>query len=82
MSNCSSEICCLCLPTIEFCGTPTGITELIVDGLLSNVGIGIVSLLCLSSLAKRVPDPVELILVLFVVCKGEFLDDDLWVNQI
>ena len=54
-----------------------------VDGLLANVGIGIVSLLCLSSLAKSVPKlyPVELILVLFVVRTGEVLDDDLGVNQ-
>ena len=49
--------CCLCCPTIEFFGNSTGINELIVDGLLANVGIGIVSLSCLSSLVK-VPDPV------------------------
>ena len=55
LSNCSSEICCLCSPTIEFCGNSTGIKELTLDGLLANVGIGIVSLFCLSSFAKRVP---------------------------
>ena len=31
---------------MEFCGIPTGMSELIVDGLPANVGIGIVSLLC------------------------------------
>ena len=58
LSNCSSDICCLCYSTIEFCGISTSITELIVDGLPANVGIGIVSLFCLSPLAKRVPDRV------------------------
>ena len=58
LSNCSSDICCLCCPTKEFCGNPTGINELTVDGLPATVSIGIVSLFCLSSLAKRVPDPV------------------------
>ena len=58
--------------------------ELIIDGLLANVGIGVVSLLCLSSLAKRVPGPVALalILVLFVVRNTEFRDEDLGVSQI
>ena len=37
---------------------PPGINELIVDGLPANVGIGIVSLFCVSSLAKRVFVPV------------------------
>ena len=37
---------------------PTGSNELIVDGLPAHVGIGIVSLFCLSSLVKRVPVPV------------------------
>ena len=36
----------------------TGIVELIVDGLLTKVGIGLVSPLCLSSLVKEVPVPV------------------------
>ena len=40
--------------------TPTSIIELIVDGLLANVGIGIVSLFCLSSLAKTSPRPCSL----------------------
>ena len=57
LSNWSSSICCLCCPTIEFFGNSTGIKELMVDDLLANVGIGIVSLLCLSFLAKEVPDP-------------------------
>ena len=58
------------------CGNSTCIIELIVDRFLANGGIGIVSLLCVSSLK-----PVGLILVLFVVRKGEFLGDDLGVNQ-
>ena len=40
---------------MDFRGNSTGIVELIVDGLPANVGIGIVPLFCLSSLAKRVP---------------------------
>ena len=55
MSNCSSYICCLCCPSIGFCGISTGINELMVNGLPANVGIGIVPLLCLSSLAKEAP---------------------------
>ena len=35
----------------------TGIDELMVDGLLANIGIGIVPLFCSSSLAKDVPVP-------------------------
>ena len=31
LSNCSSDSCCLCCPTIRFCGISTGIDELIVD---------------------------------------------------
>ena len=58
LSNGSSEICSLYGPTIEFCKNSTAIVELTVDGLLANVGIGIVSLLCLSSIAKDVPDIV------------------------
>ena len=83
LSNCSPDICCLCGPTIEFFGNSIGITELIVDGLPANVGIGIVSLFCLSSLRKETPNLQleELILVLFVVRKSEFLDDDLGKNQ-
>ena len=42
LSNWSSDICCLCCPTMEFCGISTGNVELMVDGLLANVGIGIV----------------------------------------
>ena len=44
---------------------------------------GIVSTFCLSSLAKESPTLwlVELILVLFVVRKGEYLEGDLRVNQ-
>ena len=53
LSNCSSEICCLCGPIIEFCGNFTGTNELIVDGLPANVGIGIVPLFCLSSLVQK-----------------------------
>ena len=58
LSNCSSDICCLSCPTKEFCGKSIGIVELIVDGLLANVGIGIVPLFCSSSLAERVSVPV------------------------
>ena len=50
LSICSSDICCLCCTTIEFCGNSTSMKELEVDGLPANVGIGIVSLFCLSSL--------------------------------
>ena len=78
LSNCNSGICCLCCPT-------TSIVELIVDGILANVGIGIVSLLCLSSLVKKVPvpiacgtDPVSLL----VLRKSEFLEDDIGMNQV
>ena len=63
---------------MEFCGNSTGIVELTVDGLLANVGIGIVPLFCLSSLLRKESPtlfPVELILVLFVVHKGEFPDE-------
>ena len=42
LSKCSSEICCLCCPTIEFCGISTRNNEFMVDGLLANVGVGIV----------------------------------------
>ena len=53
-----------------------------VDGLPANVGIGIVPLFCLSSPVKKVPVACETdILVLFVVRKTEFLEDDLWVNH-
>ena len=58
LSSCNSDICCLCCPTIEFCGISTGINELMVDGRLANVGIGIVPLFCSSSLAKEVRVPV------------------------
>ena len=37
LSNWSSDICCLCCPTIELCGISTGIKELMVGGLLANV---------------------------------------------
>ena len=59
----------------------TGIIELIVVGFFANVCIGIVSLLRLSSLAKRVPNPVAFGTDprSLVVRKGEFLDDDLGV---
>ena len=58
LSNCSSDICCLCCPTMEFCGISTGIDELMVDGLLANICIGIVPLFCTSSLVKEVPVPI------------------------
>ena len=68
---------------MEFCGISTGIIELMVDGLLASVGIGIVPLFCSSSLARKVPvpivcgtDPVSL-----VSYNGEFLDDDFGTNQ-
>ena len=53
LSNCSSKIFCLRGPNMEFFGNSNGINKLIVDGLPANVRIGIVSLLCLSSLAER-----------------------------
>ena len=31
LSKCSSDICCLCCPTIEFCGISTGNDEIVVD---------------------------------------------------
>ena len=52
-----------------------------VDGLLANVGIGIVLLCCSSSFVNNVPvsvacgtDPVSLL----VSYSGEFLEDDVW----
>ena len=42
LSNRKSDISSLCCPTIELCRISTGIEELIVGGLLANVGIGIV----------------------------------------
>ena len=56
LSNYSSDICCLCCPTLEFCGILTGENELMVDGLLANVGIGIVPLIRSSSLATSLPE--------------------------
>ena len=38
-----------------FCGISTGVKELMVDGLLANIGSGIVPFFCSSSLAKEVP---------------------------
>ena len=85
LSNSSSDICCLCCATIEFCGNPTGINELIVDGLPANtyVGIGIVSILFVISCDKS-PRPCGLWIwssFLFVVRKGELLEEDLGENQ-
>ena len=57
LSICNSDICCLCCPTMGFCGN-SSISELMADGLLANVGIGIVPLFCSSSLAKEVPVPI------------------------
>ena len=42
LSNCSSDIGCLCCPTIEFCRISSSLLELIVIGLVANIGIGIV----------------------------------------
>ena len=42
LSNCNSYICCLSCPTMQFCGNSTGIVELVVNGCVANVGIGIV----------------------------------------
>ena len=72
LSNCSSDICCLCCPTIEFCGISTRNNELMVHDLLANVGIGILPLFCSPSLAKEVLFQllVELILSLLVFCVG------------
>ena len=72
------------LSNMEFCGNSTGVNELIVDGLLANVRIGIVFLFCLSSLLRKESPTLqleELILVLFVVRQSEFLKEDLGVNQ-
>ena len=84
LSNCSSDICFLCCPTIEFCGMSTGINELMFDGFVANVGIEIVPLFCSSSLAKEISfpvvcgtDPVSLL----VSYNGEFLDDDFGTDQ-
>ena len=41
-----------------FCGMSTGNNELMVDGLLANIGIGIVPLCCSSSLSKEVNVPL------------------------
>ena len=41
-SECNPDIC----PTMKLCGNSTGIVELAVDGLLANVGIGIVPCMC------------------------------------
>ena len=60
LSNCSFDICCLCCPTIEFCGISAGVHELEVDGLPANVGMRIVPLFCLSSLVKKRPRPCSL----------------------
>ena len=69
LSNCSSDICCLCCPTIEFCGISTGNYELIVDGLLANVGIELCPYFALHLLRKRSLSIslLELILSLLVV---------------
>ena len=55
LSNCSSDICFLCCPTIELCGISTGLQDLMVDGQLANVGIGIVFPIRSSSLARGAP---------------------------
>ena len=49
--NAFSNICYLSCPTVELCGISTGTKELIVGGLLANVGIGIVLPILSSSLA-------------------------------
>ena len=58
LSNWSSGICCLCCPTIVFCGISTGNNELMADGLLANVGIGTVPFFRSSPLTTRVPSPI------------------------
>ena len=60
LSNCSSEICCLCCPAIEFCGNFTGIIELIVDGLPANVGTGFVPLFLFVISCEKSPRPCSL----------------------
>ena len=55
LSNYSSDICCLCCPTIELCGISTGLQDLMVDGLLANVRIGIVLPIRSSSLPTGAP---------------------------
>ena len=45
-----SDNCCLCCPTMQFCGNFTSIVELEVNGLVANVGIGIEPWFSLSSL--------------------------------
>ena len=82
MSNCSSDICGLCCQTIEFCGISTGIVELVVNGLVANVGIGIVPPFRSSSLATEVPDPIarETDPVSVGVFFCEFLDNDFGTN--
>ena len=55
LSNWSSDICCLCCPTIECCGILTGKKEFMVDGLPVNIGIAIVLAIISSSLSTSVP---------------------------
>ena len=57
LSKCSSGICCLCCPTIEFCGTFTGNNELIVDGFLTTVGTGIVPFCQIVTTCARISRP-------------------------
>ena len=52
LSNCNSDICCLCCPTTQFCGNSTSIVELVVNGLDAKVGIGIVPQFCPSPLVR------------------------------
>ena len=54
----AAHICCLCCPTIEFCGIFSGIVKLVVNGFVANVSIGIVPLFCFTFLGNSVPDPV------------------------
>ena len=53
----SSDICCLYCPTTDLRNIHQKY-ELMVDGFLVNVGIGIVPLIRSSSIAKRIPVPI------------------------
>ena len=63
---------------------PAVVELIIVDGVPANLGIGIVPLFLFVISFEKSPRPCrleELVLILFVFCKTEFLEDDLGVNQ-
>ena len=69
---------------MEFCGISTGVNELMVDGFLAHVGIGIVPLFCSSSLANEVSVPIARgtdSVSLLVSHNNEFVEKDFGANQ-